>query len=419
MTDIDTYRFSNGLKLVLENLPKSKSAGVAVGFPVGGHTEEAEVSGISHYLEHMIFKGTKSVSNVDATFHGFGAKNNAMTEVDATVYVAECPQKYALKTLELWLQLLSEASLGAEEFERERGVILSEYFISEDNPDYLVEKNATLTLFKGHPLSTTVIGSEETIKAISHSKMLDYFHSWYNPSNAVIWVSGDLTMDTLIECVKGHDEWTRHVKGQTFSRRPFSPQGPSATEIHHQIQLAQVGLALSGPTSSADERTSLQILGSMLSSGQSSILRRRLVLEGELTDKLRTLVSGYREAGMLFTTFATRPSRVPKVLTTLTKTVRELREDTAKFKEDFENARNHALGLLSTGIDSTMMWRILQGTWETLRRGQCSWNKLLSSLETLDFERFRDNVADIARPERVSLILAGDIKKDATKTVHW
>ena len=419
MTDTDTCKFSNGLKLVLENLPKSKSAGVAVGFPVGGRTEQPEVSGISHYLEHMIFKGTKAINNVEAAFRGLGAKNNAMTEVDATVYVAECPKKYATKTLELWLQLLSEASIGAEEFERERGVILSEYFITEDNPDILVEKNATLTLFKGHPFSSTVIGSDETIKAISHSKMLEYFRSWYNPSNAVIWVSGDLPMDALIDRVNVHDEWTRHVKRQIISHKPFSPEGPSATEIHRQIKLAQVSLAMSGPTDSADERASLQILGSMLSSGQSSVLRQRLILEAELTDKLRSIVSRYREAGMLFTTFAIQPNRVPKVLAILTKTIHEMRENTFRFKEDFENARNHAIGLLSTGIDSTMMWRILQGTWETLRRGRCSWDQLISSLERLDFEEFEDNVANITRPERIALILAGDVKEGATKTVQW
>ena len=155
-------------------------AGVAVGFPAGGHTEEPDVSGISHYLEHMIFKGTRTIKSVDATFEKLGARNNAMTEVDTTIYVAECPKKYSIRVLDLWLHLLSEASIEHEEFERERGVILSEYFITEDNPDYLVEKTATLTLFKDHPLSTTVIGSEETIKAITHSKMHDYFRSLYS-----------------------------------------------------------------------------------------------------------------------------------------------------------------------------------------------------------------------------------------------
>jgi predicted Zn-dependent peptidase len=419
MTDTETHRFSNGLRLVLENLPKAKSAGVAVGFPVGGRTEEPDVSGISHYLEHMIFKGTSTIKNVDATFEKLGAVNNAMTEVDATIYVAECPKKYLIRVLDLWLHLLSEASIEPEQFERERGVILSEYFISEDNPDILVEKTATLTLFKDHPLSTTVIGSEETIKAITHVKMHDYFRSLYSPANTVVWVSGDLAMDKLIDCVKSHDYWTRSAKGPAASYEKFKPPGPSATELRRPTKLLQVGLALSGSTGSAEERASFQILGSMFSSGQSSILRRRLVLEAELTDKLRTLTPCYKEAGMLFTTFATRPDKASKVLKILTETLSEMREDTDTFKEHFENARNHAIGQLTTNIDSTMMYRTLQGAWETIRRGHCLWDELIEQLETLKFNEFKKNVTEICKPERTALILAGDVKEGSTKKLQF
>jgi predicted Zn-dependent peptidase len=419
MTDIETHRFSNGLRLVLENLPESKSAGVAVGFPVGGRTEEPGVSGISHYLEHMIFKGTGAIRNVEAAFSNLGARNNAMTDVDATVYVAECPGKYSVKALDLWLRLLSEASIEPEEFECERGVILSEYFITEDNPDYLVEKTATQTLFKDHPLSTTVIGSKQTIKAITHLKMHRYFRSLYRPSNAVIWISGDLAMNRLVDCVRSHDNWTRRVKAPAFSRLTFHPKGPSVTELRRPIKLLQFGLALSCPTRSAEERASIQILGSMLSSGQSSILRRRLIVEAELTDKLRTMTPSYEEAGMVFTSFATRPSKAVKVVNILTETLHELRENTDRFKEPFENARNHAIGLLTTNIDSTMMWRVLQGTWETLRRGHCSWDEIISQLETLSFNKFKEFVVEICRPERTALIMAGAVREGAARNLEF
>jgi predicted Zn-dependent peptidase len=419
MTTIETHRFPNGLTLVLERLPKCKSAGVAVGFPAGGRTEKAEVSGISHYLEHMIFKGTETVKDVDATFQQAGANNNAITDIDATIYIAESPEKGAVKTLELWLHLLSEAAIDAEEFERERGVILSEYFISEDNPDFLVDKNATVTLFKGHQLASTVIGSEETIKTISHCDMVDYFRSWYHPSNAVIWVSGNLSMDQLIGVVERQEDWMIRGGAPDLSYKTFKPSKPASMEIRRGIKLMQIGLALSSPTQSPEDRASLQILASMISSGQSSLLRRKLVLEGELTDRLRTSASSFREAGMFFTTFAVQPRNVPKVLTILTETIHGLRENTATFRESFENARSHAIGSFSASIDMRMMWRVLRGSWETLRRGHCSWDELISSLESLSFEQFKETVTEITRPERIALVLAGDVKEGAAKTIQW
>jgi len=419
MTEMETHKFSNGLRVVLEKLPRCRSTGIGIGFPAGGRTEEAGVSGISHYLEHMIFKGTKTVRNIDSAFEQVGANTNAFTEVDATVYLAECPKENALKALEMWLQFLSEAAINPEEFERERGVILSEYFLTEDNPDFLVDKNATLSLFKGHRLASSIIGTENTIKAISHRDMLNYFQHWYHPSNSVIWVSGDLTIDKLLKSIEQHVEWTRQSAAPTLSLRAFKPKGPSVLRLNRKIKLVQMGLAFSSPTQSTEERVALQILGSALSAGQSSILRRRLILEGEFTDRLRTSVSLYREAGMLFTTFAIQPNKVSRVLSILKKTVRELREKTVKFKENFENARSHAVGSLSAGIDRGMMWRTLQGVGETLRRGHCSWDELISSIESLNFEQFQDNVAEITRQERIALVLAGDIKKTDTQAIEW
>jgi len=419
MTPVEKHRFSNGLTLMLEKLPGCQSVGVAIGFPAGGRTEKPDVSGISHYLEHMIFKGTAKVKSVDEAFRRVGASVNAVTEVDSTVYIAECPRDNGIETLGLWLQFLSEALIDSTEFERERGVILSEYFITEDNPDYLVEKNITLTLFKGHPLSTTVIGSEKTIKAISHSDMMTYFRHWYHPSNAVVWVSGDLKMDALINCIEQHGDWTKHGAAPNPSYETFKPKKPSATELSRKIKLAQIGLALSSPTDTIQQRASLQILSSMLSAGQSSILRRKLILEAELTDRLRTISPGFREAGMLLTSFAVQPSNVLEVLTILTKTICDLRENTAKFKENFENARSHAVGSLSTTIDTRMMWRVTLGAWETLRRGQCQWDEIISSLESLSFDEFKDTVAEITQPERIALVLAGNIKKGTSKTAQW
>jgi predicted Zn-dependent peptidase len=419
MTMVETHKFPNGLNLTLEKLPGSRSTGIAVGFPAGGRTEKAKVSGISHYLEHMMFKGTATIKNVTKTFEQFGANINGITEDDSTVYVAECPKETSLKTLGTWLQILSDASIDPEKFERERGVILSEYFLTEDDPDSLVEKNTWLSLFKGHPLASTIIGSEHTIKAISHRDMLDYFHLWYHPSNAVIWVSGDLTMDSLINSVEKQENWTKHEAAPTVSYQTFRPKAPSTIELQRKTKLVQIGLALSSPTDSIDERAALQILSSMLSAGQSSLLRRQLILEGKFTNSLRTSVTTYREAGILFTTFAIKPSTVPKVIAILTKSVRDIRENTAKFKEDFENAQSHAAGSFSAGIDRRMIWRSLEGAWETLRRGRCSWDEMTSSLETLNFKQFRDNVTEITRPERIALILAGNIKKRASKTPQW
>jgi predicted Zn-dependent peptidase len=417
MNTIETHRFPNGLLMVLEKLPQSRSCGIAVGFPAGGRNEKAEISGISHYLEHMIFKGTKTVRNIFKAFEPLGANVNAFTDVDSTVYVAECPQESGIETLKLWLQSLAEASIEPEEFERERGVIASEYFISEDNLDMLVEKNATLSLFNGHPLASTVIGSEETIKAISHEDMINYFCSMYHPANSVIWVSGDFLLDKLIDCIEKQEHWTMATGAPALSYERFSPRSVPATEIKRQSKLAQVGLAFSSPTDSAWERASFQIFGSMLSAGRSSVLRRRLILEGKYTDKLRTAISSYKEAGTFLTSFAIEPGKTPEVLDTLTNAIGNLKS-TEQFKEDFERAKSHAVGSFTATIDMRMMWRTLSGAWETLRRGYCSWDEWISSLESLTLDQFMKSLQEIIQPKRIAVVLAGNIKEKTANGIQ-
>ena len=226
-------------------------------------------------------------------------------------------------------------------------------------------------------------------------------------------------MDELIHCVEEHERWTKQTSAPVLSYESLEPKSIPATEIKRQIKLVQVGLAFSSPAGSTDERTSLQILSSMLSAGQSSVLRRKLILEGEFTDRLRTLVTYYKEAGMFLTSFAIKPNDTSKALGALTETVRDLKKNAGEFKENFERAKSHAVGSFSASIDRRMMWRTLVGAWETLRRGHCSWDEWTSSLESLSFQQFKHNVIEIVRPERTALVLAGNIKKGITKTVRW
>jgi predicted Zn-dependent peptidase len=233
----------------------------------------------------------------------------------------------------------------------------------------------------------------------------------------VIWVSGGFPLDRLIDCIEKQEHWTTATGAPALSYERFSPRSVPATQIKRQIKLAQVGLAFSSPTDSAWERASFQIFNSMLSEGRSSILRRKLILEGKYTDNLRTTVSSYREAGIFLTSFATEPTKTPEVLNTLTNAIGDLKS-TEQFKEDFERGRNHAVDSFTTTIDRRMMWRALSGAWETLRRGHCSWDEWISSLEKLTFDQFTKNLQEIIQPKRIALVLAGNIKEKTAKDIQ-
>jgi hypothetical protein len=103
----------------------------------------------------------------------------------------------------------------------------------------------------------------------------------------------------------------------------------------------------------------------------------------------------------------------------LTETTSEVRAHIAKFKADFDRAKSHAVGSFSTSIDMRMMWRTLAGAWEILRRRRCSWDEIIGSIETMKFERFQDYLTEIMQPERIALVISGNIKQGITKELRW
>ncbi len=228
-----TYRettLPNGLRIAAECAPDAASAAVGLFVGTGARDEPKELMGVSHFLEHMMFKGSASrpASEVNEAFDRIGARNNAFTSHEMTAYHAHVLPEHTSESLTLVADLLRPA-LREEDFQQERHVILEEIAMYEDNPFWVVYERALEVYFKDHPLGFRVLGTKESVASLTREQMHQYFVERYSPANTVLVAAGKIDFDAIVEqaaretagwkstCVKRvYPEWTPNPKSFTI-----------------------------------------------------------------------------------------------------------------------------------------------------------------------------------------------------------
>jgi predicted Zn-dependent peptidase len=229
---------ANGLDVVAETNPRAQS--VAVGFFVrtGSRDESSEVSGVSHFLEHMAFKGNDrfTADDVNRVFDEVGAKYNASTSEEVTLFYAAILPEYLPRTFELLAALLRPA-LREEDFELERNVILEEIGMYEDAPTFQVYDQAMQTHFDGHPLGRRILGTSESISSLRVEQMRAYHCDRYRAGNLLLAVAGNVLFDDVVRLAEEHcGDWSGGDCGR--DRAEAHPRG-SRSVLHRPTHLQE------------------------------------------------------------------------------------------------------------------------------------------------------------------------------------
>jgi predicted Zn-dependent peptidase len=214
-----TYRraqLPNGLTIVGETDPLAQTAAVGFFFRTGARDEETKLMGVSHFLEHMMFKGTakRTAQQVNNDFDAIGATHNAYTSAEVTAYYAHILPEHLESATEILADIL-RPSLRVEDFNEERGVILEEIAMYADQPFWVLYERAMELLYGSHPLSHRVLGTKESIQRLERDEMASYFRDRYSSDNATLAVSGAVDFDRFVELARslvGHWEATRPAR---------------------------------------------------------------------------------------------------------------------------------------------------------------------------------------------------------------
>ncbi len=306
------HTLSNGLTLIGEQRKTAVSAAIGFFVRTGARDESEEVSGVSHFLEHMMFKGTEKRSALDITYEmgAIGAQANAYTSEETTVYYMAVLPEYFDTALELLSDML-RPSLDQKEFDVEKNVILEEIALYHDRPTHVLFEAAMRTFFGTHPAGNSVLGTIDSISALSRDQMQGYFDSRYAPNNLVLCATGDFNWDSFVEQAERYcGSWTRDDCPRDTAEH--TPEKVEKTLTKAELTRAHLCLVGPGPSAQDPLRYSAQVLSTILGDSSGSRAYWELVDKG-LADVASIDIDDMDGTGMTYGYVSTDPERIDQV----------------------------------------------------------------------------------------------------------
>jgi len=352
--EVRRTRLESGLRVVTEHLPGLRSA--AVGFWVGtGSRDEAEpIAGASHFLEHLLFKGSASrhASEIAEAVESCGGDMNAFTAQEITAYYVRVPDRHLDLALDILSDIVWSPALRPDEIESERQVILEEIRMRDDTPDDLVHDVFAGALFPEHPLGREISGSQDTISAVTRDQIAEYHAAHYVPSNVVVAVAGNVSHDDVVSQVSA-------ALPTRDGERPVRINGadhgtPSAfARVDRPLEQAHVVLGARALRRDDPDRFALSVVDQVLGGGMSSRLFQEVREKRGLAYSVFSYRSAFEETGALAVYCATAPERVEETLDVVRAELDRLVADGGVSERELAGAKGHLTGSLALSLESS------------------------------------------------------------------
>lgn len=295
-------KLGNGLTVIVKEVHAAPIAAVDVWVGTGAKNEKAEEAGISHFFEHMLFKGTvrRKVGEIAGEIQAVGGYTNAQTSLDTTHYYVVVPSEHVDLALDIQADAIMNSSFDSREIERERKVILEERSLKDDSPSRKLGMMAYQTVFQGTPYANDILGTPESLGAISRETFVKYHQNYYIPGNMVVVVVGDVDTGRIIARVR------ELFRGLKPGKKPPVPKVsiPKLTKIRRvetemQVDQTYLYFGFPGPGMNDKDNPALSLLGVILGGGQSSRLYQMLQEERQLVNEIGAGYQTYQQIGMM------------------------------------------------------------------------------------------------------------------------
>ena len=275
--DIETTVLPNGLRVITERMPHVRSVSVGFWIDSGSRCETNEQNGISHFIEHMLFKGTKnrSAEDIAKSVDSIGGNLDAFTSKELVCFNTKVLDEHLPLAFDVLADLLLNPLFRVEDIEKEKGVILEEIKMDADNPDYLVHEIFSSNFWKDHALGKPILGTRETVKGFSREMLHQFYSEVYSPQNLLITAAGNLQHHRLVALVKERfSDFSRDGAAKPLSK----PSTHARISLKNKKELEQVHLCLGVPSYPVphEDRFSSYVMNTLLGGGMSSRLFQKI-----------------------------------------------------------------------------------------------------------------------------------------------
>ena len=354
--NIRRQKLPNGLTVITEQMQHIRSASIGVWLQTGSRDEDAEWNGISHFIEHMVFKGTKhrTAEEIARQVDSIGGNMDAFTAKECICFNVKVLDEHVPTALDILSDLVLNPVFDAADIARERGVIMEEIKMDEDNPDYLVHEIFTQNFWKDHPLGKPILGTKETVKRFERPSVVDAYDHRFSPGNIIVSAAGNLDHDRFVELVTGHFEHMKPLKNGNNGFHSSAPKISSRIILRNKKALEQVQLCLGVPAHpiAHEKRHAGYILNTLLGGGMSSRLFQNIRERQGLAYSIYSDLNPYRDTGCMAVYAGTSLASASKVVQSVVSEFRKLKSEPVP-EEELRRAKAQLKGSLMLSLESS------------------------------------------------------------------
>ena len=397
----------NGLTIIGEEIPYVKSISLGVWINAGSRIEDEEISGVSHFIEHMLFKGTRNRTSkqIASEIDNLGGQINAFTSKECTCYYVKLLDSHIDIGIDVLSDMILNSKFNEDDLDKERSVIIEELKMYEDSPEDLAYDLLTENIYKNDPLGMNIIGTEESLNRLNREKLLDYFNKYYVPNNSVIAISGNFNFDEIINKIEEKFKvWKKRDVNVDIKKAEFKSCFLTKNKDIEQVNLAMSLEAV--PLENDKEVYALAVINTVFGGGISSRLFQKIREEKGLVYSIYSSQSLYRKCGELGIFASMSNEHLKEVYESIIEEIKIMKKYYLTDQE-IKESKEQLKGSYILGLESTSSRMMSIGRSLLLNNKVESTDDILKSIDNVDRETVKIVIDKIFNLDKLGVCIVG------------
>ncbi|MBI5559735.1 MAG: insulinase family protein [Deltaproteobacteria bacterium] len=410
MSRIHKTILESGVKVIAEEMPECQSSTVGVWVKNGSRDEEAKERGISHFIEHLLFKGTRKRTALDIAkdIESVGGILNAFTSREYTCFYAKVLNKDVPLAMDILSDIFLNSVFDPVELEKERMVVLQEIKMVDDTPDDLIHDLFAAYMWHGHPLGTPVLGSKKTVGSFMKGDVLDYFGRHYHAGNVFISIAGGIKAKNVVKLL---EKALKGAKGKGGGNPSTPPRPESGVRlVRKKLEQVHLCIGVPAPAQSHEDRYKLYILNNILGGGMSSRLFQEIREKRGLAYSVYSYLNLMKDAGALVVYAGTSREDFKKVVSLVIKEWKGLAR--AVGREELKVAREQLKGGMLLGLEASDARMTKLARDEIYFKRVVPVKEIISAIDGVRAADVRELAARLLKPGNISMTAIGRVSEN-------
>jgi len=406
---------SNGIPVVMEQLKNMRSVSLGIWVRVGSRDEETHKNGISHFLEHMFFKGTakRTAKDIAVEIDSLGGELNAFTSKESTTFYVKILDEYLEKGIDLLSDVFLHSTFPEEDIEKEKRIIKEEIKLVEDTPDDYIHDLFNQTIWGNKGIGQPVLGRRETVKSFTREDLIHHIRKYYGTKDVVISCAGNFEHEFLVDIL---NKSLGSLRRGSEPEKGALPHFENKVEVvHKELSEAHLCIGVEGISQTSEDRYGLFVLNTIFDAGVSSRLFQEIREKRGLAYSIYSFVSSYYDTGIWGVYAGVSRKKVAEVVDLIVKEMNDLKSTLTEV--ELQRAKNHLKGNIILGLESTSSRMTNIARQEIYHGRYYSPKEIMREVDSITLRQIESLAERLIKQGRFSLTVYGPVYEKDLKGV--